>query len=262
MSNPNQYPPNPQYRYDLYGQAYPYRPNHPPQPAQPPPPPQPQPGMEVPDRGHYTMQPPHYRSQPVPEQQWWPHAHAPSSYHMRGDVRAMSDETSYAPALYGPQSQQPLQNMSSSSTVRMPPPPPTSAYSYQVPPHSYGYNAGNAVPSRSSAQPQPPPSQPPSAVQRPSPPVFDETKYRKRAEIAFTYFDRDESGYLDFQEFQDALRHLNLDILVDDARRRFYGADLDGNQKISKREFVEMYIIQRRTQLLYHPHSQYHQPQM
>lgn len=100
--------------------------------------------------------------------------------------------------------------------------------------------AGAPPPGGGGPPPHPPNTQPlrPGAQR----PTFDEQSSRSAAYMAFDRFDMDQGGYLDLQEFMDALRTLNLSISYHDALDRFFVADHNKDGRISREEFVDIYI--------------------
>ena len=55
----------------------------------------------------------------------------------------------------------------------------------------------------------------------------------------FLEFDRDDSGEVDEYEFEDALKELRIDLRRGEARKLLKRFDVDGNGRISYREFVD-----------------------
>lgn len=75
-------------------------------------------------------------------------------------------------------------------------------------------------------------------------PYLSENHAREAAAAVFDRFDGDRSGYLDLQEFMDALRALRLTISYHDALDCFAMCDANEDGRIGKEEFVNEYIRQ------------------
>lgn len=71
---------------------------------------------------------------------------------------------------------------------------------------------------------------------------FSERDARGAATGTFDRFDVDRSGYLDLQEFMDALRALHLSITYHQALECFIRCDANEDGRIGKEEFVNVYI--------------------
>lgn len=100
------------------------------------------------------------------------------------------------------------------------------------------------------AAPQPPapgPSGPAPNLSRavvPEQPQFNEAEVRSAAASTFDRFDQDKAGYLDLQEFMDALRALHLSITYHDAIDAFFRADINHDGRVSRDEFVNIYVYE------------------
>lgn len=73
-------------------------------------------------------------------------------------------------------------------------------------------------------------------------PSESEKLAREAAAAVFDRFDGDRSGYLDLQEFMDALRALHLAISYHDALDCFAECDANEDGRIGRAEFVNKYI--------------------
>lgn len=82
-------------------------------------------------------------------------------------------------------------------------------------------------------------------------PQFNEEDLKTTAQYTFDRFDVDKGGYLDLQEFLDAMRALHYTLAYHDAIDRFHRADSNNNGRISKEEFVTMYVEEMRNKLSY-----------
>lgn len=153
------------------------------------------------------------------------------------------------------------------STRQPPPSVPTStsdAYSQvgaipngPIPPQTSFWSSGEGGPSPSSAPLRLPPSShrmgTPGVLPGPSRSLpinqmhFDEEQARICADMVFTRFDHDRAGYLELQEFMDALRTLRLAISYHSAIDAFFRADVNRDGKISREEFLDIYITESRS---------------
>jgi len=75
-----------------------------------------------------------------------------------------------------------------------------------------------------------------------APAAFNEVEARQGAANAFDRFDQDNGGYLDLQEFMDALRALHLAISYHDALDCFARSDTNEDGRIGKHEFINICI--------------------
>lgn len=192
------------------------------QPPPPPPPPQPQP--------------------PPPPQS----VRTSEGYAVRQVVRSppnamMPPQASSSMAMFW-QHAEPVPAPPPPTGPQPPPPPPP-----QGPPPTAQSNVPN--PGRVQQQPPPPSGPPPSGP--PSQRSFNESSFnepnaRITAAATFERFAQDNGDFLDLQEFMDAMRALHLAITYHDAIESFFRADNDRDGRVSKNEFVDVYIAELR----------------
>lgn len=179
------------------------------------------------------------------------------------ELRDMDFSGQYGAA---PQQGPPGTQASHTSENYVPPPrapPPTSHGMIGGPsPFWSGYSDNAPPPGPLQGPPPGPPSGPPPGAPgsrtagppqaRPQPASsFNEEATRNMAGEVFDRFDVDKGGYLDLQEFMDALRALHLAITYHETMERFFRADHNRDGRISKDEFISIYIEELRNQRKY-----------
>lgn len=143
-----------------------------------------------------------------------------------------------------------------------PPPPQGPVHtSDPYPSQSSSLSASAMLPFRTYWSPEPVPSPPSGPLgasvmprQPPAPglargmsadqPPFDEEQARVHASLVFDRFDHENVGYLDLQEFMDALRALHLSISYHNAIEAFFRADVNRDGRVSRDEFLKLYIYE------------------
>lgn len=172
----------------------------------------------------------------------------PQNHQLQGQVCGgpAGDTYVYTPAGYVPLRKPDSEELMQFQDPGAPPAPPPS----QQPPPSQGYqyappqmSAGGAPPPPPSygAPPPPPgggaPPPPPGGGAPPPPPPSGSKK--EQARQAFQQFDTDRSGFIDMNEFSQAMRMLGFNGTQDDIACIFCVVDLDGDGQIRENEFVE-----------------------
>lgn len=209
-----------------------------------------------------------YAPAPAPPPPNFPaHATYSTPYHneyrdIRGDMRDMRDihDIDFAPSFRQPAGP-PAPPVPTSDAYAPPPPPPPGGNAMMAgpalvaqgaPTMYWGPPAGDTSAQRPPPPPQAPPGRPPpppqsrplsqTDVNAPQQYTFNEEAARTTASATFDRFDQDRGNYLDLQEFMDALRALHLAITYHDAMDCFARADHNRDGRITKEEFIKVYI--------------------